>query len=119
MKKIIATIGIVMLFMGMACLPAGANAITEEPKGEGPGWKYFVIGRIRNYEIFEYNGTKYIEGKAICVRALFWGILENFPNVPLASVLRFGQVFNLPYEGVKISGPNLFGAYFIVAKGEL
>ena len=119
MKKWIVTISIVTLFIGMAFLPAGASDIAEEPEKEGPGWKYFVIGRIRNYEIVEYNGTEYLSCKAVRVRFFTWNVFEKFPRVPIMMTLRFGSVFNIPYEGVKILNSGILGRSFIVARGVL
>ena len=119
MKKWIVAISIVTLFIGMAFLPAGASAIPEEPEKEGPGWKYFVIGRIKSYEIVEHNGTEYLSGKAVRVRFIAWNIFEKFPKLPIIMTIRFGGEFNIPYEGVKILGPGPLGRSFIIASGTL
>jgi len=120
MKKDILVIGVVALFVGLALLPAEASAITSEPEKERPGgWEYFIVGRIKSYEIVDYNGTEYLECKAFRVNWLTWNILERFPKLPLLMNLRFGQQFNIPYEGANITGPTLLGHYFIIARGTL
>ena len=119
MKKGILAISIVALFIGLALLPAEASAITDQPEKEGPGWEYFVIGRIRSYEIVDYNGTEYLKCKAVRVNFLTWNVLERFPKLPFLMNIRFGKEFCIPYEGAKIIGPTLLGHYFIVARGTL
>ena len=119
MKKSILTIGIIALFVGLALLPAQASAITEEPEEERPGWEYFVIGRIKSYEIVEYNGTQYLHCKAVRVNFFTWNLFEKIPNFPFLMNVRFGQQFNIPYEGAKITEFPLLDHYFIVARGTL
>ena len=119
MKRWMLAIGIVALFMGMASLPAGANLITKEIEKDGPGWQYIIIGRIRNYEIIEYNGTEYLSCRAIHVRSIFWNVFEKVPRLPIRMTLRFGQKFNIPLEGAKIYGPNLLGRSLLIARGEM
>ena len=119
MKRWMLAIGIVALFMGMAFLPAGASLITEEIEREGPGWEYVVVGRIRSYEIIEFNETEYLSCRAVHVRFLTWNVFERFPRLPIKMTLRFGKEFNIPLEGAEIFGPSLLGRYFIVARGVL
>ena len=119
MNKLIVTISIVALFIGMAFLTSGASDIAEEPEKEGPGWKYFVIGRIRSYEIVEHNGTEYLSCRAVRVRIFTWNVFEKFPRLPIMMTIRFGSEFNIPYEGVKILDYGLLGRSFIVASGVL
>jgi len=119
MKKWILPIFVITLFIGMSVLPASATPILDEPETEGPGWKYFVIGRIKSYEIFDYNGTEYINCTAIHVRIFAWNVFDNFPNLPAIMNFRFQRKFTLPYEGVEIYGPNVLGRYFIIARGVL
>jgi len=88
MKKDILVIGVVALFVGLALLPAEAGAITSEPEKEGPGWEYFIVGRIKSYKIVDYNGTEYLECKAFRVNWLTWNILERFPKLPLLMNIR-------------------------------
>ena len=119
MKRSIFVVAIVALFIGMALLPVEASVTNDEPERKGPGWEYFVIGRIRSYEIVEYNGTEYLECRAVRVNFFTWNILKNLPKLPLLMNIRFGQQFNIPYEGAKIMGPTLLGHYFIIARGTL
>jgi len=119
MKKDILVISIVALFVGLALLPAEVGAITGEPEKEGPGWEYFIVGRIKSYEIVDYNGTEYLKCKAFRVNWLTWNILERFPKLPLLMNLRFGSEFIIPPEGANITGPTLLGHYFIIARGTL
>ena len=118
-KKGILAISIVVLFVGLALLPAEASAIIDVTKENGSDWEYFVIGRIKSYEIVNYNGTEYIECKAVRVNFFVWNILERFPNLPLLANIRLGKPFCIPYEGANIMGPTLLGHYFIVARGNL
>jgi hypothetical protein len=117
MKKGIIAIGIVALFVGMLSIPAGANPIIEELERNRPGWEYLVIGRIRSYEIVEYNGTEYLECKAVHVRFIVWNVSEKFPTVPLVMTLRFGQKFNIRLEGAEILGPRFLRRNTIIARG--
>ena len=119
MKKWLLTIGIVTLFIGMTFLPSASSTIAEEPEIEGPGWKYFAIGRISNYKIVDVNGTEYIRGRAVRLRVVMWNIFKNHPRVPFVKTFRLFWEFNLPYEGVKILKPGLLGRGFLVASGTL
>lgn len=120
MKKKILTVGMVILFIGIISISAEASATEQEPQIEGPGWQYFIIGRIKSYEIVEYNGTEYLNCKAVRAKSIFWNVSEKFPRIPIIIKIRSGSEFNIPYEGAKIYGPiNLRGHYFIVAKGIL
>ena len=115
MKKGIIAIGIAALFIAVVSIPVVAN---PQNKDTGPGWEYLVIGRIRSYEIVDYNGTEYIECRAVRVSFYVWNISEDL-KFPLRSRHRFGQKFNIPLEGAEIFGPNRLGRYFIIARGSL
>ena len=116
MKKGIIAIGLVALFIAMASIPVEA---APQNKDINPGWEYLIIGRIRSYEIVEYNGTEYIECRAVRVRFIVWNVSEKFPTIPLVSTLRFGQKFNIPLEGAEILGPTLLRRNTIIARGSL
>ena len=119
MKKGIIAIGIVALFIAMASIPAVASLENNQIKNMGPGWEYLVIGRIRSYEVVDYNGTEYLECRAVRVRFIVWNLSEKFPTVPLVMTLRFGQKFNIPLEGAEILGPRFLGRNTIIARGSL
>lgn len=119
MKKWKLTISIVALFIGIAFIPAGASVKTEEQEKDGPGWEYLVVGRIKSYEIVEYNGTEYLNCRSVHVKFIIWNIFEKFPRLPVSMKIRFGREFNIPYEGAKSIGPTILGRYFIVARGVL
>ena len=118
-SKKVLVIGIVALFFGMCAISAGANVSNQEEPVDGPGWRYILVGRIRNYEIVEYNGVEYLNCRAVRVNSIWWNVFEKLPNLPLIMNLRFGQEFNIPYEGAQIFGPTLLGHYFLVARGTL
>ena len=60
-----------------------------------------------------------MEGRAIRLRILVWGVFPNFPNLIMPETIRFGQRFAIPFEGANITGPNPLGNCFLVARGTL
>jgi len=111
--------GTVALLIGMTSASSIPNVTNEEAEIEGPGWEYFVFGKIKDYEIIDYNGTEFLSCKAIKVRFLVWNISEKHPRLILPMKIRFNQEFNIPYEGSLIIGPNLMGNCMIIAIGNL
>ena len=112
-------IGIATLFIGMSSFSSGTSVKTLEPREDRPGWHYVIFGSILSYDVVEYNGTEYLECRALHVKSIWLGVLRNLPNLPLGMTLRLGQKFNIPYEGAKIVGPTKLGNYFIMAQGTL
>jgi len=116
MKNRIFAIGITAIFFGLALISADVSATSPEPQNNS-GISYVLAGRISSYEVVEYNGTQYLDCIAIRVRAFFWGVFNNFPNLVLRQTLRWGNEFMIPFESANISGPNALGNYFLVARG--
>jgi len=118
-------VGIIFIFIGMSLIQtvAGTHAKTIEikemisnNKSNNISWSYFLFGRIKNYEIVEYEGKEYILGRTVFVRGIVWDI---FPDFPLPAIWIY-DTFCIPYEGATIMGPTKYlGHYFLFAKGEL
>ena len=123
MRKKILVIGVIVLFIGTASFSAATsnNEVQLEKKDEAEQCnrvvRYVLFGRIKSYDIIEYDGIQYLECTAIVVRSIWFDVFPEHPNLILPSVLRFGQMFNIPYEGAKIYGPTSRGNYFISAAG--
>ncbi|KYK32862.1 MAG: hypothetical protein AYK22_01710 [Thermoplasmatales archaeon SG8-52-3] len=79
---------------------------------------YFLIGRIRNYEIIEYEGNKYVMGLALHVRGIISSLLPKYPNLPIP-IIWIWQKFCIPYKDARLIGPNSFGNYLLIAMGNL
>jgi hypothetical protein len=118
-------IGIITLFIGMSFIPTVASIQPEavdtietisNEKFDGPGWKFFLFGRINNIEIFEYEGIKFFNATALHVRGIIWNVLPEFPNLPILVNLVWDE-FCIPYEWVKIMAPFPLGQYFLIAEG--
>ena len=112
-------IGITAIFFVLATVSVCVSATSLEAQNN-LGIRYAVVGRISSYQVIDgHNGTQYLECKAIRVRAFFQGVFPNFPTLTIRQTIRLGHEFAIPFEGAKISGPNLLGNYFLVATGIL
>lgn len=130
MKKWILTIGISALLFGILAIPVTASSQYDNndiadiindntESGKTIDWHYCLRGRISDYEIFEYNGTQYVNCTAVRVRGFIWNLFPNFPNFAFRIKWNRGLDFCIPYEGFKIFGPELLGRYFFVASGSI
>jgi hypothetical protein len=97
------------------------RVIHKNDNQDDHNWPYFLFGRIRNFEIIEYEEEKFLMGKAVHVRGVISNLFSNYPNLPLP-VIWIWQDFCIPFDGaklIKIIGPNPLGNYFLITKGVL
>ena len=130
MRKILLFALILTLFLGILANPVSANvqsindSITEEKTNNEhqtnlTSWCYWLRGRVRDVEIFEYNGTKYINATAIKVRGFIWNISELLPFFALRVKWNRGTRFCIPYEGANIIEYGLLDRAYLFAFGQI
>ena len=101
MKKFIVVVGIVALFIGMICVPVGANILTKESSHEGPNYRYYIFGKISSYETLDYYGVEYIHAKAVFMFGLILNASKQFPNLRLPTFF-VSEFFDLPTNSANI-----------------
>ncbi|KYK19984.1 hypothetical protein AYK24_04545 [Thermoplasmatales archaeon SG8-52-4] len=120
-------VGIVFIFIGMSLIQTVASThdktieikeMISNKNSNNISWTYFLFGRIKNYEIVEYEDKEYILGRTIFVRGFVWNVFPDL-DFPLPAIWIY-ETFCIPLEGAIIMGPTKYlGHYFFLAKGEL